>query len=149
MSAVAKVRSGTGNAVTRVRSTASAAWDAAPRLKIAPTAQLETPKAPFMLAIIAVVSLGLVGLIVFSTVLQKQAFVIADLDAQITDLSNQRQAMDRELERLASPAGLGEAALELGMVPNANPVFIRLEDGKIIGKPTPAEPRTNLKRVNR
>lgn len=135
------------SAVARLRASASAAWEAPRRLAVAPAVQLGAPRAPFVLAVIVLVSIGLVGLILMSTVLQRQAFVIADLDAQITELQNQKQSMTRELEVMESPAGLGQAAIELGMVPNANPVFIQLADGTIIGSPVPAEPRTNIRRV--
>lgn len=135
------------SAVAKVRHTAAAAWDAAPRLRIATPATTTAPRAPFVLVVIVMVVIGLGGLIFISTVLQRQAFVIADLDAQIGDLNNQRQAMTRELDQVQSPAGLGEEALRLGMVPNSNPVFLQLSDGEIIGDPVPAEPGTNIGRV--
>lgn len=137
------------SAVAKVRSTAAAAWDSAPRLRIAQPAKATAPRAPFVLVIIVLVVIGLGGLIFISTVLQRQAFVIADLDTQINDLSNQRQAMSRELDRMQSPAGLGQEAIRLGMVPNTNPVFIRISDGEIIGDPVPAEAGTNIGRVTR
>jgi hypothetical protein len=39
--------------------------------------------------------------------------------------------------------------MRLGMVPNANPVFLQPSDGKVIGDPEPAEPRSNVRRVDR
>lgn len=136
------------SAVARLRNTAAAAWDsAAPRLTLAPSAPAKAPRAPFVLVVIVLVIIGLGGLIFLSTVLQRQAFLIADLDAQISDLSNEHQAMVRELDRIQSPTGLGQEALRLGMVPNTNAVFLDLSDGRVIGEPTPAEAGSNLSRV--
>lgn len=132
------------SAVAKARSGAAAAWDATPRLRIAAPIKAKAPRAPFVLVVMVLVVIGLGGLIFISTLLQRQAFVISDLDAQISDLTSEKQAMTRELDRMQSPTYLGEEAMRLGMVPNTNPVFLRLSDGSIIGNPVPAETGTNI-----
>ncbi|NRQ51003.1 hypothetical protein [Aeromicrobium stalagmiti] len=104
-------------------------------------------KAPFVVVVLTVLSIGLVGLIVMSTVLQAQSFEAARLQSQATSLQTQQQALSREVDRLQSPANVAREALAIGMVPNANPAFLRLADGKVLGKPEAAVAGSNITRV--
>jgi len=106
-------------------------------------------RAPFVVVVLTVLGVGLVGLIVLSTVLQAQSFEAAKLDRQAAALETQQQAIAREVDRLQSPANVAGRAIAIGMVPNANPAFLRLEDGKILGKPQAAEPGSNIRSVTR
>jgi cell division protein FtsB len=106
-------------------------------------------KAPFVVVVLTVLGSGLVGLILMSTVLQAQSFEAARLDREATALETRQQAIAREVERLQSPANVASRAIAIGMVPNANPAFLRLSDGKILGKPAPAEPGSNIRSVTR
>jgi cell division protein FtsB len=96
-------------------------------------------RAPFVVVVLLVLSVGLVGLIVASTVLQAQSFQQAALDKEVAALTTQQQALSREVDRLHSPGSVADRASQLGMVRNTNPAFLRLEDGKVLGKPEPAE----------
>jgi len=104
-------------------------------------------RAPFVVVVLTLVGMGLVGLILVSTVLQAQSFEIARLNQQVETLETRQQALSRQVDRLQAPSYLAYRALQLGMVPNANPVFLRLDDGKVVGKAKPATSRTNLSRV--
>lgn len=106
-------------------------------------------KAPFVVVVLTLVGMGLVGLILMSTVLQAQSFEIAQLNQQVEALETRQQALGREVHQLQSPSHLASRALLLGMVPNANPVFLRLSDGEVVGKARPAAPRSNVKQVTR
>jgi cell division protein FtsB len=106
-------------------------------------------KAPFVVVVLTVLAIGLVGLIIMSTVLQSQAFEAAKLDRQAAALKTEQQAIAREVDRLQSPGNVAERAIASGMVPNANPAFLRLSDGRVLGKPQPAEPGSNIKGVTR
>jgi cell division protein FtsB len=106
-------------------------------------------RAPFVVVVLTVLGSGLVGLILMSTVLQAQSFQAARLDRQATALETRQQAIAREVERLQSPANVASRAIAIGMVPNANPAFLRLSDGRILGKPVPAEPGSNIGSVTR
>ncbi len=106
-------------------------------------------RAPFVVVVLTVLGAGLVGLILLSTVLQAQAFEIARLSTRADALGVQQQELRREVDRLQAPAALAERAIRLGMVPNANPAFLRPSDGEVIGDPEPAEPRSNVTRVDR
>ncbi|TXJ07510.1 MAG: hypothetical protein E6Q27_01345 [Aeromicrobium sp.] len=105
-------------------------------------------KAPFVVVLIGLVGSGLVGLIFLSTLLQGQAFAISDLKREAALLEAQSAELAVTVNDLQSPAAIAERALDEGMVPNTNPVFLRLADGKVIGKPVPAEAGTNVRRVD-
>ena len=106
-------------------------------------------RAPFVSVVLTVLGAGLVGLILMSTVLQAQSFEAAKLDQQAATLETRQQSIAREVDRLQSPANVASRAVAIGMVPNANPAFLRLSDGKILGMPEPAEPGSNITNVAR
>lgn len=131
----------------RVRSSRPVA--APKRLRLVVPAHNQAGRTPFVVVVITVISLGLIGLIFMSTVLQAQAFEVAKLDGEASALETQQESLTHDLSQMKSPSGLASAAVGYGMVPNTNPVFLRLTDGKVIGKPSPALPGTNVKRVER
>lgn len=106
-------------------------------------------KAPFVVVVMTILSIGLVGLIIMSTVLQAQSFEAARLDREAAQLSTQQQSLSRDVDRMQSPANVASRAVQLGMVPNSNPAFLRLSDDKVLGKAEPAEPGTNIGSVAR
>lgn len=106
-------------------------------------------KAPFVVVVLTVLAIGLVGLIIMSTVLQAQSFEAARLDRQAASLQTEQQSIAREVDRLQSPANVASRAIAIGMVPNANPAFLRLSDGKVLGEPKAAEAGSNIKGVTR
>ncbi|MFT4298492.1 MAG: hypothetical protein QM597_02490 [Aeromicrobium sp.] len=107
-------------------------------LRLVTPAQARARRAPFVVVIVAILSVGLVGLIVINTALQDQAFELARLQQQAAALEMQQQQLAYEADRMANPASLADAARSLGMVPNENPVFLKPDTGEIIGVPTPA-----------
>ena len=105
-------------------------------------------KAPFVVVVMTLLSVGLVGLIIMSTILQAQSFTSAELNQEADALETQQQSLAREVDRLQSPANVARRAIAVGMVPNTNPAFLRLSDGKVLGKPEPAEPGSNIRYVS-
>ncbi|MGJ9412006.1 hypothetical protein ACHAAC_04770 [Aeromicrobium sp. CF4.19] len=136
-------------AAPRPRSSSAQSPISALPLRLVSPIRSQARRAPFVVVVLTVLGVGLVGLILISTVLQAQSFEIARLSAQATELQTQQQALQRDVERLQAPAGVAERATRLGMVPNANPVFLDPAGGEVIGKPVPAESRTNVKQVDR
>ncbi|MET0767314.1 MAG: hypothetical protein ABWY50_06705 [Aeromicrobium sp.] len=106
-------------------------------------------KAPFVVVVMTVLAIGLVGLIIMSTVLQAQSFEAAKLDRQAATLQTEQQSIAREVDRLQSPGNVASRAIAIGMVPNANPAFLRLSDGKVLGEPKAAEAGSNIRSVTR
>ncbi len=81
---------------------------------------------------------GLIGLLLLNTAMQRGAFQLTALQAQADALHTEQQQLSMKVDNLASPERLASDAVGLGMVPNANPVFLMLRTGRVIGAPTPA-----------
>jgi hypothetical protein len=111
------------------------------QLRVVPQ-QAEAPaRAPFVLLVVAILGLGLVGLLLLNTSLQRGSFAIHDLKRQTSVLAEREEDLDQRVARLKAPENLAGRAQRMGMVPNANPVFLRLSDGAVLGDAVPAEPR--------
>jgi hypothetical protein len=50
-------------------------------------------------------------------------------------LTDREQALEQEVAQEASPRRLAAKAEALGMVRSENPAFIRLSDGRVLGRP--------------
>jgi hypothetical protein len=83
---------------------------------------------------------GVVGLLMFNTNMQQASFKATALQGQVNDLTAREQSLDMELDRLREPQRLASAAKALGMVAPAQPAFIRIGDGRVLGNPTPSSP---------
>jgi hypothetical protein len=93
---------------------------------------------PFAAACAAVLVASLLGVLVLNIVLARGAYDEHVLELRQIALTEREQELSERLSVQASPAVLSARARDLGMVPNANPAFIRLEDGTVLGSPTPA-----------
>lgn len=92
-------------------------------------------------AIIAVTSVFalLLAQLLLSIILSEGAYQISALQNEQKQLARTEQALNENLELLASPQNLASRAEALGMVLGTNaPVFLRLSDGLVTGYPTPA-----------
>jgi cell division protein FtsB len=107
-----------------------------PRLIVVHGAPFRPPRMPFVLFVVALLAGGLVGLLLLNTELQRGTFQITALNQQAGQLRDQQEALERQVRTLESPQNLADQALRMGMVPNPNPVFLRLSDGKVLGVPT-------------
>jgi hypothetical protein len=100
----------------------------------------------FALAAVAVMSIGLLALLVLNTALAKGSFRAHELRVQKADLAQREQLLRTQIEDASSPVTLYKRASELGMVDAVTPVFVRLSDGKVLGVPyaagTPLDPVT-------
>jgi hypothetical protein len=66
------------------------------------------------------------------------AFEEAGLKGAVRSIEAAQQRAQQTLAMLASPGNLESRARAMGMVPVASPVFLRLADAKVIGKPEAA-----------
>jgi hypothetical protein len=107
-------------------------------LRLVPPMSFAPPRAPFIIMVIALIGTGLVGLLLLNTSMQRGAFEIASLQQATAQLQKQQAGLEQRASRLQAPASVTAKATALGMVPDANPVFLRLSDGKVLGKPVPA-----------
>jgi hypothetical protein len=108
------------------------------RLSVVATGTTRAPRLPFAAFVLAVLGLGLVGLLVLNTTLQHQAFRARSLEHRADGLAVRRQALELEVDALRSPDLVARAAHGLGMVPNHSPAFLFLANGTVRGDTEPA-----------
>jgi hypothetical protein len=65
-------------------------------------------------------------------------YELSDLKKEKLELDTTSQILSEEVSSLASNQNLLNTASRLGMVPNTNPVFLRLTDQAVLGHPLPA-----------
>ena len=90
-------------------------------------------RAPFLLALMLILGLGMAGLLALNTALQGQAFEASRLNQQANRLTYQQAALEKQVNDLRSTQNLAARASQLGMRPNPDPGFVRLSDGKRLG----------------
>jgi hypothetical protein len=91
-------------------------------------------RVPFLLALMFLLGLGMAGLLALNTGLQGQAFEARALHQQANRLTYQEAALQKQVEDLRAIDNLAARASQLGMRPNPHPGFVRVTDGKQIGK---------------
>lgn len=110
------------------------------RLTVVPGRSRTLPRVPFAALVVLTLAVGVVGLLLLNTSLQHGAFRAAALSAQATALLDRQQDLELRVAALRSPQSVAERARRLGMVANPDPVFLRLPDGRVLGRPRPAPP---------
>ncbi|BDZ53318.1 hypothetical protein [Agromyces marinus] len=116
-----------------------------PARRLRPAPEPSARRAPRL--VYAVVALGSIGVIAIVQLLLSIAMTQGayELDAQLqrqAQLQREQQKLADDLDRLQSPQFLAANAEALGMVPNTDPVMLRLSNGAVIGDPTAAEAGT-------
>ena len=86
----------------------------------------------FFATFVSVVGIGgLLFLLVLNTVLAQDAFELTHLKLESKMISDQREAIAREIDRQSSPEALARAAVALGMRPSETPTFLNLDQLQI------------------
>lgn len=106
-----------------------------PKLRVVYGAPFRPPRMPFVIFVVSLLAAGLVGLLLLNTQLQSGTFDITRLSNQADQLRAQQEQLEKQVRTLESPQNLSDSALRMGMVPNPNPVFLRLSDGRVLGVP--------------
>lgn len=73
-----------------------------------------------------VAGIGLLILLVVNILLAQDAFTLSELKAEAKIVADQREAINRQIDRASSPSALAKKATELGMRPSESPVFLNL-----------------------
>ncbi|MGY0062553.1 FtsB family cell division protein [Streptomyces sp. LZ34] len=94
-------------------------------------------RTPFVLLVVVLLGSGLIALLLLNSSLNQGSFELSRLEKQSTELSDERQALQQEVDRLSAPDALERRARELGMVPGGSPAFLN-PDGSVSGAPAPA-----------
>lgn len=90
----------------------------------------------FALIIVAIIGLGLAGVLVVTTSIGAQANELTKLQTEAKKLEYESASLRTQLEALSSTGSLAMRASELNMVPNPYPAFVMLDSGKVLGEPT-------------
>ncbi|WP_338000808.1 septum formation initiator family protein [Streptomyces bingchenggensis] len=90
-----------------------------------------------MLLVVVLLGSGLIALLLLNSSLNQGSFDLSRLERQTNELSDERQALQQEVDRLSAPDALERRARELGMVPGGSPAFLN-PDGSVSGAPAPA-----------
>ncbi|GLI29083.1 hypothetical protein ARHIZOSPH14_33250 [Agromyces rhizosphaerae] len=115
-----------------------------PRLRPAPEPAPRRARPRLAYAIVAVAGAALIiaAQLLLSVAVTQGAYEIDALQAEQTELARTHQQVAEELDRVESPQFLAANAESLGMVQDADPVYLRLSDGKVLGEPVPAAAST-------
>ncbi|MER8159273.1 septum formation initiator family protein [Streptomyces sp. NPDC094472] len=94
-------------------------------------------RTPFVLLVVVLLGSGLIALLLLNSSLNQGSFELSRLEKQTEELTDERQALQQDVDQLSAPAELERRARELGMVPGGSPAFLN-PDGSVSGVPAPA-----------
>ncbi|WP_225096708.1 septum formation initiator family protein, partial [Streptomyces sp. CoH27] len=104
-----------------------------------PAGRARAARTPFVLLVVLILGGGLIGLLVLNSALSEGSFKLADLQKRTKNLTDEEQALQRDIDAYSSPDALQRRAHELGMVPGGDPAFLG-PDGRVKGVPSAATP---------
>ncbi|MFM1844411.1 MAG: hypothetical protein RLZ78_491 [Actinomycetota bacterium] len=86
--------------------------------------------------------IGLMLLLLINTLLAQDAFELTNLKLEAKLVSDEREAIARQIDKLSSPEALAKSATALGMKPSENPTFLSL-DKLVLDRPVIEVPVKN------
>ncbi|MGC4948406.1 FtsB family cell division protein [Streptomyces sp. DT224] len=96
-------------------------------------------RTPFVLLVVVLLGGGLITLLLLNSALNEGSFELSELKKRTTELTDEEQALQRDVDASSEPDALARRARELGMVPGGSPAFLD-PDGKVRGVPSEAAP---------
>jgi hypothetical protein len=72
-------------------------------------------------------AIGLMLLLLINTLRAQDAFELTSLKLEAKLISDEREAIARQIDKISSPGALAKAAADLGMKPSENPTFLTLD----------------------
>nr|WP_127357759.1 septum formation initiator family protein [Actinacidiphila soli] len=90
-------------------------------------------RSPFVLLIVLLLAGGLFTLLLLNSAVVQDSFQLNDLQKQTTQLTDEEQGLQQEVDGYSAPDALDKRARELGMVPGGNPAFLA-PDGTVRGQ---------------
>jgi hypothetical protein len=108
-----------------------------PRLVLAATPRTAPRRLPFLLLIGAVLTGGLVAVLLLHTVAAQDAFQVTGLQQRLTVLTDQAQQQAQVVAADSAPGALRARAAALGMRPTTLSNLHRRPDGRVVGLQTP------------
>ena len=83
----------------------------------------------FIIFLATIFTTGLLSLLVINTALAKDAFLLQQLKQEAQVLTDEREAILRQVAVVSSPDRLAQRASDLGMVASINPRFLDMSAG--------------------
>ncbi|MEU2436429.1 septum formation initiator family protein [Streptomyces rubradiris] len=105
--------------------------------RLFPAGRARAARTPFVLLVVLLLGGGLIGLLVLNSALSEGSFELADLRKRTKTLTDEEQALQRDIDAYSAPDALQRRARELGMVPGGDPAFLA-PDGTVKGVPSAA-----------
>ncbi|OKI27800.1 hypothetical protein A6A07_28255 [Streptomyces sp. CB03911] len=115
------------------------------RITVRPGGRPARGRTPFAVLVVVLLTGGLLGLLALNTALNEGSFELSRLQKQTTALTDQEQTLQHQIDQGSAPDALERRARELGMVPAGGLAFLQ-DDGKVLGKPGPAQDSPPVKR---
>ena len=81
----------------------------------------------FAIFVSIVGGIGLMLLLLINTLLAQDAFTLTNLKMEAKLVSDEREAIARQIDKLSSPEALAKSATALGMKPSENPTYLSLD----------------------
>lgn len=109
--------------------------------RLMPSGPSNAARTPFVLLVVVLLGGGLITLLVLNSALNEGSFRLSELKKRTTELTDEQQALQHDVDSYSKPDALERRARELGMVPGGSPAFLN-PDGTVRGVPaeTTAEP---------
>ncbi|NEB80143.1 septum formation initiator family protein, partial [Streptomyces sp. SID14478] len=104
---------------------------------LSPSGGAQAARTPFVLLVVLLLGGGLITLLLLNSSLNEGSFKLSRLKKQTTELTDDEQQLQRDVDSYSAPDALQRRARELGMVPGGDPAFLT-PDGAVRGAPTPA-----------
>ncbi|MEV6328225.1 cell division protein FtsL [Streptomyces sp. NPDC051909] len=102
-----------------------------------PSGPSTAARTPFVLLVVLLLGGGLITLLLLNSALNQGSFKLSELKKKTTELTDEEQALQHDVDDSAAPDALERRARELGMVPGGSPAFLD-PDGRVRGVPTVA-----------
>ncbi|MFI6656313.1 septum formation initiator family protein [Streptomyces sp. NPDC050523] len=107
------------------------------RLFPGPAGRGQAARTPFVLLVVLLLGGGLIGLLVLNSAVSEGSFKQDDLQKDTKSLTDEEQALQRDIDSYSAPEALQRRAHELGMVPGGDPAFLN-PNGTVKGVPSAA-----------
>jgi cell division protein FtsB len=112
--------------------------------RLLPAGGARAARTPFVLLVVLLLGGGLIGLLVLNSALSEGSFRLDDLQRDTKSLTDEEQALQRDVDTYSAPDALQRRARELGMVPGGDPAFLN-PDGSVKGVPGTAAQQSSAR----
>ncbi|MFE9257883.1 septum formation initiator [Streptomyces sp. NPDC006879] len=105
--------------------------------RLRPAGPATAARTPFVLLVVALLAGGLITLLLLNSALNQGSFQLSRLKRETTSLTDEQQALQRDVDAYSAPDALERRARELGLVPGGSPAFLEAS-GSVRGSASPA-----------